>query len=104
MNCEPGDLALWRHRGVLVEVLKPAIDGQELRTTDGRAYKLKRVSTTPSWVVRMLGAPQPVKPGDKELFELLAVLDSALRPIRDRPGEDESFQWVPKRVPAYRKT
>lgn len=79
MNCKQGDLAVvvrlrgGSYRGIqlgsIVECLSPA------RSPRGE----------PSWVIVRNGG----------LFGDLCIVDSALRPLRGNPGQDETLTWLP---------
>ena len=90
MNIKPDDkLAIWISRDVIVEVLHMAAMGEVDTSIDGTRFSV--TSQSPSWKVRMLGAPQPsiVAGSHGFLFQERCVRDSMLRPIRDQPGNEK---------------
>jgi hypothetical protein len=103
MNCKPGDLAIVvdaLHNknaiGTLVEVLRPAIDGERI----GGGGRIVRGDSGHGWVVCRPGGG-PIDAWSSAGFAFKATealcLDRHLRPIRD-PGDDatdESRAWLP---------
>ena len=81
LNCKPGDLA------VIVGGVCPQFFGHVVTV-------IKRCDVYPdSWDT------DPPKYLDG--FRLpMSIADKTLRPIRDNDGEDETLQWVPRKVTA----
>jgi hypothetical protein len=103
MNCEPGDLALWKRRGVLVKVGKRYVSADSFTDITGRAFNFE-TPDSPAFVVNVLGGPQEsrsIGQANGRLFRCLPVYDRGLIPIRDQPGADETLTWkpVPQPVP-----
>jgi hypothetical protein len=87
MNCKPGDLAFYVGEDV-------SQHGRVVRCIE--IHPFSEVMGDPCWVT---DPSLPVEGG----FLSLAVIDCALRPIRD-PGDDaqdETLQWLP--VPSQHK-
>lgn len=90
LNCKPGDLAvivgadsLKENIGGLVEVIEWVVGRSE-----------------PTWRVKTL---QKLRRRDGFFVEAGSYgkcRDSRLRPLRDNDGEDETLQWVPRKVEA----
>ena len=93
LNCKPGDLAMCvrgEHAGKVCEVLSPG----------PKYWHIEESRTIVGWIV---GFPSDVKWGDVTQPDNLAegwYPDEWLRPIRDNDGEDETLQWVPRKVEA----
>lgn len=104
MNCKPGDIALWKRTGVLVQVNELVKLGTIYPSVDGEV--LRRVSSAPepAWDCELLGSPQNwvsatsgfVQHGGR-LFQRQAICDSSLIPIRPQSddAECESKAWLP---------
>jgi hypothetical protein len=101
MNCKPGDLAVIvrgsLNLGRFVEVLAPL--GVEPEW-GGYVWNIGTSKGQFCWLVRSAGEPLSTVAGVS--FVELPIADSALRPIRDQPGADETLTW--KDVPAPIKT
>lgn len=88
MNCEIGDLAIvvrGNSLGTLVAVVETSLLGPQY------------------WMVDILGAPiAGTLHGKPYLMQAGNIEDSRLKPLRDKPGGDETLQWapVPERTPA----
>lgn len=81
MNCEIGDLAVivrGKNLGALVEVTGASVHGPEY------------------WMVNILGTPiKGTLFGKPVLMQAGNIEDSRLKPLRDKPGSDETLQWAP---------
>lgn len=100
MNYKPGDLAIWVKRDVIVEIISAAFDGEIYVAENG--FRVALASGRGIWRCRMAGSPQPswAFPASTRFHEL-PIQDQSLRPIRDKPEQDETLNWVP--VPDIRK-
>lgn len=104
LNCKPGDLAVIvsarfpENIGILVSVLRQYIEGEHL---PGDPFRMYEGPYGVSWVVESVGKPIR-KWGEKGTYDLQTTVfaDVCLRPIRDNDGEDETLQWVPRKVTA----
>lgn len=104
LNCKPGDLAVIvksrfpENIGILVSVLRQYVEGEHL---PGDPFSMYEGPDGVSWVVESVGKPIR-KWGKKKNHDLRTTVfaDVCLRPIRDNDGEDETLQWVPRKVEA----
>lgn len=109
LNCRPGDLAVIvrptlhgpQLLGTIVTVLRAA-PPHDFRLPDG----FKQFNDSPGyWVIEL---PRPIEVpimfrgvhGTRLSLYGIAP-DSAMRPIRDNPGADQTLDWAP--VPAKRE-
>ena len=108
LNCKPGDLAI---------IIRPSVSGPQLL---GMIVKVLHAAPThnfalPDGYVQMSDRPGywvvefprpidvPVQIGrivGTRTARYAIAPDRALRPIRDNDGEDETLQWVPRKVTA----
>ena len=91
LNCKPGDLAVIvrssaGNEGKIVRCLE-LIPADKWLAEDGR------VNSAPTWRIDIALRGWA---GDFSRF----VRDEQVRPIRDNDGEDETLQWVPRKVTA----
>ena len=86
MNCKEGDLAIVvRAQGVAAHLL-------------GRLITVKKITSG-----MQIGVYWTYEPAMYVGYEIVTKIhDSALRPIRDNPGKDETLTWCPRKesVPA----
>jgi hypothetical protein len=82
MNCQKGDLA------VVVRAAKPEWKDGLVRCIEV-CEMATLIAGTPVWDVEPLS---PTLIAD----DVRHAPDVCLRPLRDRPGDDESLQWAPR--------
>lgn len=109
MNCEQGDIAVIvggkfpvENIGKQVEVLEligSLPGGTDLTAPDGRKWFCAK-SIGPTWWVKSLGSPFVLARGINSP-RVVPVADCYLRPLRDKPGEDEMVTRVGKPQPVY---
>jgi hypothetical protein len=107
LNCKPGDLAVcirdviqpWPESplGRLCDVLYAAPVGS-FTLPDG--YRSQGAGHKPYWVVKWQNTLLYPTMGEPRRTQYGLCPDSVLRPIRDNDGEDETLQWVPRKVTA----
>lgn len=107
MNCKKGDLAIVvRARGMpeclgrLVNVLRQPPYNRNFNLPDG--FPHMKVTSLDSWIIEFIGEPvlaehfiMGVSQGKRSTFYGCCG-DSALRPIRDGEGDDETLAWAKK--------
>ena len=86
LNCKLGDLAVIVRADIDPEHIGKIVECVEFVPSHPKA-------DVPHWKTK----PKLLR---KSTGSVLAWADSSLRPIRDNDGEDETLQWVPRKVEA----